>query len=110
MGFVDILAIVVFPISLGSFQLAVEQERTPLSGRIGMFRSDVFMSVVFFPSLVLMVASGIVVLLNSWVLLLGLFVGTAIIYPLCGRYLLIRLWYVPSAVLYRWARKKLSDD
>ena len=110
MGFLDIISIVIFPISLGSFQLAVEQGRTPLSDRIGMFRSEEFTSIVFFPSLILMVASGIVVLFYSWILLLGLLVGTAITFPLFGRSLLIRLWYLPYAILDSWARNKLGDD
>jgi hypothetical protein len=94
MGFLEIISIVIFPISLGSFQLAVEQGRTPLSDRIGMFRSEEFIVVLFY----------------SWILLLGLFVGTAIIFQLFGKFLLIRAWYLPFWVLDKWAKKKLGED
>ena len=110
MDFLEIISVVVFPISLGSFQLAVEQGRIPLFDRVGMFRSEDFVSIVFFPSLVLMIASGIVLLLYSWILLLCFFIGTAISFPLFGRSLLIRLWYIPHAILDRLAKKKLGDD
>lgn len=110
MGFLEIISIVLFPISLSSFQLAVEQGRTPLSDRIGMFRNEEFTSIVFFPSLILMAASGIVVLFYSWILLLGLFVGTAIIFQLFGKFLLIRAWYLLFWVLDKWAKKNLGED
>ena len=110
MDFLEIISVVVFPLSLGSFQLAVEQGRIPLFDRVGMFRSDDFVSIVFFPSLVLMIASGIVLLVYSWILLPCFFIGTAISFPLFGRSLLIRLWYIPHAIFYRLAKKKLGDD
>ena len=110
MSFLDIISIVIFPISLGSFQLALEQGRTPLFDRIGIFRSEEFISIIFFPSLIFMIASGIVLLLYSWVLLLVLFVGTAITFPLFGRFLLIKVWYLPFSLLNNWAKKKLGDD
>ena len=110
MSSLEIISIVIFPISLGSFQLAVEQGRTPIFDRIGMFRSEEFISIVFFPSLILMIASGVVLLLYSLVLLLGLFVGTAVTFRLFGRFLLIRAWYLPFRVLDNWAKKKLGED
>lgn len=110
MDLLEIVSIVVFPFSLGSFQLAIEQGRTSLFDRVGMFRSEDFVSIVFFSSLLFMAASGIVLLLYSWVLLLCLFVGTAITFPLFGSTLLIRLWYIPYRILDAWAKKKLGDE
>jgi hypothetical protein len=106
----QIISIIVFPISLGSFQLAIEQSRTYIGERIGMFRDETFVSIVFFVSLIFMVPSGIVVFFYSWILLIGLFVGTAITFPIFGRFLLNRLWYLPYSMLDNWARKKLGED
>ena len=108
MGVLEIISVLVFPTSLGSFQLAVEQRRTPILDRIGMFRSEEFISIVFFPSLILMIASVVVLLLYSWVLLLGLFVGTAITFSWFGRFLLVRFWAIPYAILDNWAKRKLD--
>ena len=101
MGILEIVAVIVFPPSLGSFHLVFEQSRTHISARVGMFRSEGFISFVFFPSFALMVGSGIVILLHSWVLLVSLFFGTAILYPIIGRFLLIRAWYLPFRMLSR---------
>lgn len=110
MGLLEIIATIAFPVSLSSFMLDVEQSRTPLPDRIGAFRSEGFGCLVFFSSLPFMIASGIVLGMYSWVLLVALFVGTALIFPLFGRYLVLRLWSFPYALLDRWARKRLDDD
>jgi len=109
-GFIEIISIVVFPISLWSFLLALEQKRAPLISRIGMFRGEDFINIVFPPSLILMAASGIILSIYSWVLLTGLFVGTAITFQWLGRSLLIRFWAVPYKIIEDWARKERDED
>lgn len=106
----EVISIIIFPIALGGFQLAIEQGKIPLFDRIGMFRSEDIVSIVFFASLILMIISGIFVFLYSWVLLIALFIGTAITFPLFGRFLLVRLWSVPYLILDRWAQRKLGDE
>jgi hypothetical protein len=103
----EIISSIVFPLSLGSLQLAIGQERTQLSGRVGMFRSKAFLNIVFFLSFFPMVASGIVLFLYSWILLLCLFFGTAIAFPLFGKSLLMMLWSIPFRILDTWARRRL---
>ncbi|MBW2558796.1 MAG: hypothetical protein JRD69_08215 [Deltaproteobacteria bacterium] len=109
MYILEIISIIVFPLALGSFQLAIEQGKSPLFDRIGVFRSEEFISIVFFPSLILMIASGIFVFLYSWILLIALFIGTAIFIPLFGRLILLRLWSVPYMLLDKWAQNKIDD-
>jgi len=106
----EIISIIIFPIALGSFQLAIEQGKIPLFDRIGMFRDEVFISIVFFLSLILMVISAIFVFLYSWIVLIALFIGTAISFPLFGRFLLVRLWALPYNILDKWSQKKLDDQ
>lgn len=106
MGFLEIIAIILFPVSLSSFMLQLEQSRIHTLHRIGIFQSEAFGCLVFFISLPFMIASGVILGLYSWVLLGVLFVGTALIYPLFGRYVVVRLWLVPYILLDRWARKR----
>jgi hypothetical protein len=109
MGYLEIIAIIIFPLSYSSFELAVQQSRVPMPYRIGMFRSELFISIVFFPSLAFMIASAVILGLYSWVLLVALFIGTPLVFPLFGRYLLVMLWSFPYELLDRWARKRLDD-
>ncbi len=106
----EIIALIVFPVTLSSFQLTVQQERTLRSDRMPMFRSELFTSIVMFPSFVLAVASGIVLLLHSWQILVITFIATALVYPIFGRFLISRLWAVPYYFLDKWARKKESGE
>lgn len=109
MNIFELVSIFVFPISLGSFQLAIKQGKLSGFDRIGMFRSEDFINVVFFPSLVLMVITGILVFLYSWILLIILFACTAITFPLFGRSILVHLWAVPYRIIDNWAQKKIND-
>ena len=106
MGLLEIIAIIVFPVSLSSFMLQLEQSRIDKMHRIGMFRGEASGCLVFFISLPFAIASGVILGLYSWVLLVALFVGTAFAYPLFGRHLVLRLWVLPYILLDKWARKR----
>lgn len=110
MSIIEIASLFLFPISLASFQLAVEQEKTAIEDRIGMFRSEVFGFIVMLPSFMLMIASTIILLIHSWILYLCLFVGTAIAYTFGGRYILIQMWYIPYKLIDAWAKKKNTKN
>jgi len=91
MGVLEIIAIIVFPLSLSSFMLQANLSRVPLLHR-PLIWSETLGTLVFAVSLPLMIASGVILGLHSWVLLVALFAGTALVYPLFGRYLVLRLW------------------
>jgi len=71
-----------------------------------MFSSEYFGCLFFCVSFPLMVASGVIIVLYSWILLVALFIGTALAYPLFGRYLVLRLWLIPYILLDRLSRKR----
>jgi hypothetical protein len=48
--------------------------------------------------------------MHSWILLVCLFVGTAIAFPLFGRTILSRLWFLPYSALENWAKRKLDNS
>lgn len=105
MGLLEIIAAIVFPLSLTSFMLQANMRRVsslnrPLiwSGTLGLL--------VFLVSLPLMIASGVILGLYSWILLVALFAGTALAYPLFGGYLAIRFWGLIPTLLERWANKR----
>jgi len=93
MSVIEIISLFVFPVSLASFQLAVEQEKTILADRIGMFRNEVVTTIIMFSGFIFMTASGIIIFIHSWVLLICIFFGTAVAYVFGGREVLIWLWY-----------------
>ncbi len=106
MGILEIIAIIFFLVSLSSFILHLEQSRIHMMHRIEMFRAKTFGCLIFFISLPFMIAAGVILGLYSWVLLVVLFVGTALAYPLFGRYIVLRFWLIPYILLDRWARKR----
>jgi len=109
MSILEIIAVIIFPIALSSYGLILEQEKTPLAERMTMFRSELFVSIVFFPSFLLMIASGIVLFFYSWKILIITFIITAILYPLLGRFLISHLWSIPYYFLNKWAEQKLKN-
>ncbi len=92
MGIVEIVALVVFPIGTTSFYLAVEQEKTPIEEKIGLFRNEIVSTIVMVFGFLIMVASGIVLFLYSWKWSLCAFFGTAFVYPWIGRAVAIWFW------------------
>lgn len=106
MSFLEIIALIVFPIALSSYGLILEQKKIPLADKILMFRSEVFSNIIFFPSFLLMIATGIILLLYSWKTLVAVFIATAIFYPIVGRKLISTFWSVPYYFLDKWAEKK----
>lgn len=107
---VIVVVSILFWFSLGSFQLAVQQERTPTWDKIGMFQSNFFSSLVMFPSAVILLASGIFLWIESFVLVLALFISTAVTFPLFGRAILIACWGIPYSAIMDWAEKKNSEQ
>ncbi len=110
MNILKIVSMFIFPVALSSYQLTREQRALPLSERVGMFRSEVFIMIVDYPSFIVMIISGILIFLDSWKLLIGLFFGTAIVYPLFGRFIVTRTWLIPYYFLNKWVRKRLKDE
>ncbi len=108
MSILEIIAVIIFPITLSSYGLMLEQKKTSLADRMSMFRSEFFTNIVFFPSFVLMIASGVILFLYSWKILIITFIITAILYPLLGRILISRLWSIPYYFLNKWASQKLK--
>jgi len=106
MGILEIVSIVVFPISLSSFILQGSQSQTPMLNRAAMFRSEAFGCLIFVLSFPLMIASGVIIGLYSWVLLVALLAGTVIAYPLFGCYLVRFLWLIPFMIIDRWSGKR----
>jgi len=102
MSVLEIIAVIVFPLSLSSFILQANLSRIPLLHR-PLIWSETLGTLVFAVSLPLMIASGVIIGLHSWVLLVVLFAGTALVYPLFGRYLVLRLWGFLATLLERWA-------
>ncbi len=110
MNLIEIISIIVFPLSFNGFMLSGEQEKAGIFHRIDIFRSPTFRYLIMYLSILFMIASGIVMLLHSWVLLLCLFVGSGVLYPFIGRTLVIMLLYIPWKYLDNIARKKYGDD
>lgn len=106
MNIFEIIAVIIFYLSLSSYGLILDREKTPPEERISMFSSEMFTNLVFFPSFILMVASGIVLFLYSWKILIIIFIITALIYPLIGRSLIFRLWSIPYYLLSKQSEKK----
>ena len=92
MGVVEIASLIVFPIGLTSFYLAVEQDRTSIEWRIGLFRNEIVSTVVILFGFLTMAASGVVLFLYSWKWLLCVFFGTALVYPFIGRATAVWFW------------------
>ena len=109
MGLLEIIAIIVFTVSLSSVLLYVQQIQTHAINRVEMFKSEIFGYLIFVSSLPFLIASGVFLGMYSWVLLVALFVGTAVVFPLFGRYVVLRLWLLPCILLDRWARKRERD-
>lgn len=109
MPILEIIAIIIFPIALSSYGIILEQEKTSLADRITMFRSEFFINIVFFPSFLLMIASGIVLFFYSWKTLIIIFIITAFLYPLIGKSLISHLWSILYYFLNKWAEQKLKN-
>lgn len=105
MGLLEIIAIITFPLSLTSFMLQAGLSRVPKPYR-PLIWSGGLLHLVFFVSLPLMIASGVILGLYSWVLLVVLLVGTALVYPLFGRRLVSTLWELLAILLVRWTSKR----
>lgn len=108
MNIIEILAIVIFYLSLSSYGLILDREKTPPEERIGMFSSEIFTNLVFFPSFVLMIISGIILFLYSWKALIIIFIITALLYPFIGRFLITHFWSIPYYFLNKQSQKKLN--
>ncbi len=102
----ELISIAIFYLAISSYGLIMEREKTPVENRAEILRSEVFTNLIFFPSFVLMIASGIILLLYSWKILVVIFVVAALSYSLIGRFLVISIWSVPYYFLNKWAKNK----
>ena len=109
MNVFEIIAAMIFYLALNSWGLFLEQEKTPIEEKIGMFRSSVVTILVSILSFILIIASGIILFLYSWKILIIIFIISGLLYPFIGRWIVLRLWLIPIYFLERWAEKKLKN-
>jgi len=106
MTFLEIIAIIFFFLSLSSWGLIIEQEKTFFADRMGMFRSEFFCNIVYIFSVLFVISSGIVLIIYSWKITIIIFIAAGISYPILGKPIIRRFWGMIYYFFDSYARRK----
>lgn len=95
MNWFQILGTIIFVISSSAANIGFRQKRTPLQDRIGAFRDELFLDLVYLPASLLFLGSGIYLGISSWKLLLIVAAITIVLTPIIINRLVLSYLIMP---------------
>ena len=107
----QIVGIIVFVISSSAANITFTQLRKHAVDRIGMFRDQTFLVLVFFSASLLFIGSLIYLVLSSWLLFLIVALITIVLTPLIINPFVLRFVIFPLyKKLLRWVEKREESN